>query len=123
MPPTVDLWVCPNCNELQGIEVYREGDQQNLQSFCVKCGISLPLNTIGFIDATLARTLINEVEKLISPDIWGEIRYSWVSHRTVGIIFELPRESVIEYSNMDIVERIEDELGEQMELMITVYFE
>ncbi|MCH8908664.1 MAG: hypothetical protein IH840_16375, partial [Candidatus Heimdallarchaeota archaeon] len=91
MENSVELWVCPYCEVLQGIEITLPPNSTKMQANCLNCGVSLTMEEVHFLDPVLVQQVYSYVmEKLVDLDP-DEIRFSWVSNRTVGLIFELSR--------------------------------
>ncbi len=117
----VDLWVCPNCEVLIGIETRLENDQ--IQSNCLHCGIELPISEVSFLSQDLVKSLNIEVLDLFPPYIHEDIRFSWVSNKTLGLIFSIPHEELMDEIEFDMEEVIEDELAKKYNINVTIYYE
>jgi hypothetical protein len=104
-----------------GVEVHEKEEQ--LFGNCVSCGIQLALDQVEFLSPSLSRLVIKEFEELIPEGIHQEVRYSWVSSKTVGIIFELSREEVADCMDIDLLEQFEDQMNTKYEIFLTVYYE
>ncbi len=121
MGSQIDLWVCPTCDVLQGIEVKKVDG--GLVFNCVNCGVQLQSSQISFLDPILALTVIDYLYEKLPSEIHGDIRFTWLSNKTVGIIFEFSESEVIEIVNFDIKSLIEDEMADDLDLTTTVFFE
>ena len=117
----VDLWVCPRCHILQGIEVWKSDDV--LYARCVNCGVPLEIDEVQYINQELAKKIIEEVELSIPSIFHPDIRYSWVSNKTLGLVFELGLSELREEVDFDIIPFFEDVLASKYSINITVFFE
>ncbi len=117
----VDLWVCPHCDILGGIETRIENG--SIITNCLSCGFNLKFENVNFLTENLVRELNTEILKLFPLNIHEDIRFSWVSNKTLGLIFSIPYQELIEAIEFDISEVIEDELAERYNMNITMYYE
>jgi hypothetical protein len=117
----VDLWVCPNCEVLGGIETRIEKDHIN--SNCLNCGIGIPISEVSFLSQDLVKILNSEILDLFPTFLHDDIRFSWVSNKTLGIIFSVPYNELIDEIDFSIEEVIEEELSDKYQMNITVYYE
>lgn len=117
----VDLWVCPNCEVLMGIETRVE--ENKILSNCLSCGIDIPISEITFLTQNLVKSLNTEILDLFPTYLHEDIRFSWVSNRTLGLIFSIPQNEINEEIDFDIEDIIEDELSKKYKMNITVYYE
>ena len=79
-------------------------------------------NEVAFLDQALVKKVYEKITQILAHVETDEMRFSWVSNRTLGLIFELDRSDVedgLEESLDDLIDRLEDEF----KLLITVYFE
>ncbi|MCE7735307.1 MAG: hypothetical protein GPJ54_10545 [Candidatus Heimdallarchaeota archaeon] len=116
----VDLWVCPHCDILGGIEI--RIDDGNIITNCLSCGFNLKFDEVKFLTESLVRKLNMEILQLFPTEIHEDIRFSWVSNKTLGLIFSIPYLELMEVIAFDISEVIE-ELSEKHDMIITVYYE
>ena len=120
MSSIVDLWVCPNCDILQGIEVGFLDNQLTMN--CVSCGTLLDPKDVQFLDPKLVENVYRKITKILDHVPKDEMRFSWVSNKTLGLIFEIDREDVeaeLEGSMDDLIDQLEDEF----KIALTFYFE
>lgn len=117
----VGVWVCPNCDVLMGIETRVLDDK--ITANCLSCGTSLNFIDVHFLSEPLVRALSNEVLTAFPDHIHEDIRFSWVSNKTLGLIFSIPIEELLEEIDFDIEEEIEDALSEKYDMNVTVYYE
>ncbi|OLS20625.1 MAG: hypothetical protein HeimC2_36280 [Candidatus Heimdallarchaeota archaeon LC_2] len=117
----VDLWVCPNCEVLMGIETRLEKDK--IYSNCLNCGTDLPISEVSFLSQALVKSLNVEVLDLFPTYIHEDIRFSWVSNKTLGLIFSIPQAELIDEIDFDMEEIIEEKLSKKYDMNITIYFE
>ncbi|MHA2504099.1 MAG: hypothetical protein ACXAE3_14665 [Candidatus Kariarchaeaceae archaeon] len=122
MEDNIDIWVCPRCHVLQGIEVSKD-EAGNLLSRCVNCGVPLEIDEVKYINQDKASKIIDLTLEKIPAYLVTDVRFSWLSNRTLGIIFECDQADLIEDTSPEIVDFFEDEIGKEMGLTITVYFE
>ncbi len=112
----VELWVCPACNMLLGIDVIDN------KAYCVSCGMRLNLNDIDFIDNKYVSLVKKRIYEMISEEYHQYLRFRWLSNRTVGIMLDFDEEELMERFP-DLFEKIEDELVDELDLFITLIFE
>ncbi len=117
----VDLWVCPNCKVLMGIETRLENNR--ILSNCLNCGTEIQISEITFLTQELVKSLNTEIFDLFPAYLHDDIRFSWVSNKTLGLIFSIPQNELLEEIDFDIEDIIEDELSKKYKMNITVYFE
>jgi len=117
----IGLWVCPQCHVLQGIEVWREVD--GLRSRCVSCGVPLEPESVKFLNLDLTEQVIDEVFEVIPEFLHDYIRFSWVSNKTVGLVFEFSSHELMMEVDYDPLSYFEDEIGPKLGLTMTVFFE
>ena len=117
----VDLWVCPNCEVLIGIETRLEKD--HIESNCLNCGIELPISEVLFLSQDLIKSINIDVFDLFPTYIHEDIRFSWVSNKTLGLIFSIPKEELLDEIDFDLEEIIEDNLSRKYNMNITISFE
>lgn len=109
MNKEIDLWVCPHCHILQGIET-TIAENNTIICNCLSCGITLPFQEVGFLTENLVRDVINYVKDCLPNDMLTHTRFSWVSNKTIGIILDYAREDLYEagIDPEDFVDGIED---------------
>ena len=118
---SVELWVCPNCEVLMGIETRIEKDA--IISNCLSCGTDIPISEVLFLSQELVRAVNKEVFDLFPTFLHDDIRFSWASNKTLGLIFSIPYNELMEEINFDIEEDIEDKLSRKYDMNITVFYE
>ena len=117
----IALWVCPHCEVLQGIETRVTGDK--IDANCLSCGSHIPIENISFLTIDLVKSLNKEVLDLFPDYFHEDIRFSWVSNKTLGLIFSVPQAELLQDIDFDIEETIEEKLSSKYNMNITVYFE
>lgn len=122
MSKEIELWVCPSCKVLQGIDI-KYNSENELIANCVNCGVQLPVEDVKFVDPVMAKKVINKVEEITPDDFHKFIHYHWVSNKTIGVVLELPRDEIQATLDFDIVEYLEDKLGPELDLTMSVYFD
>ena len=113
----VDLWVCPSCHVLLGIDIDFESN-----AFCVSCGIKLKIDNISFLNLELVNLLQTEIKKLLSEEYHEYSRFRWLSNKTASIMVDFDEGEVIE-NHPELYTEIEDGLAELTDLFITLIFE
>lgn len=113
----VDLWVCPSCNVLLGIEV---NYQQKVN--CVNCGIDLQFGDIKFIDKNLHINIQKRIYQKIDETFHSIIRFRWLSNKTLGIMIEQDEYEFLDF-HPQIYDELEDNLADEFGIVITLIFE
>jgi hypothetical protein len=95
----------------------------NLIGSCVSCGIVLKLEEVTFLDLKVVYHFSSIINELFPEEYHDYIRISWMSQKTVGVIIELSISELDEIFEYDIKSRIEETIGDQLNLNVTTFFE
>ena len=115
------LWVCNECNVLMGIDIRLSSNK--LIGLCISCGVAVELSDVTFLDLDLVHKFSSIINDLFPIEYRDYFRISWMSQKTVGVIIELSLSEVEEIFDYDIKSRIEENIGDQLNLNVTTFFE
>ena len=115
------LWVCNECNVLMGIDIRLSSNK--LIGSCVSCGVVVTLSDVTFLNLDLVHKFSSIINDLFPIEYRDYFRISWMSQKTVGVIIELSLSEVEEFFAYDIKSRIEENIGDQLNLNVTTFFE
>ena len=115
------LWVCNECNVLMGIDIRLSSNK--LIGSCVSCGVVVTLHDVTFLNLDLVHKFSSIINDLFPIEYRDYFRISWMSQKTVGVIIELSLSEVEEIFDYDIKSRIEENIGDQLNLNVTTFFE
>ena len=90
---------------------------------CVSCGVVLQLEEVTFLDLKVVYHFSSIINELFPKEYHDYIRISWMSQKTVGVIIELSISELEEIFDYDIKSRIEETIGDQLNLNVTTFFE
>ena len=117
----VQVWVCPHCDVLQGIDV-EIGEDNNFITNCVNCGVRLQMEEVHFLDPELTRKVMEDISGLLPDDFPGDIIFRWSSNKTIGIVIEGSQEEFAEYADIDTIDILEDDVAPRHGVSVTVFF-
>ena len=115
------LWVCNECNVLMGIDIRLSSNK--LIGSCVSCGVVVTLRDVTFLDLDLVHKFSSIINDLFPIEYHDYFRISWMSQKTVGVIIELSLSEVDEIFDYDLKSTIEENIGDQLNLNVTTFFE
>lgn len=115
------LWVCNECNVLMGVDIRLLNNK--LIGSCVSCGVVITLTDVTFLDLDVVHKFSSMINDLFPIEYRDYFRISWMSQKTVGVIIELSLSEVEEIFDYDIKSRIEENIGDQLNLNVTTFFE
>ena len=121
MSKEIEIWVCPSCDILQGIEVWLENEE--LKSRCVNCGVPLSIDEVHFLNQNLVKQIILDFKNNFPGELFDLVRFHWLSNRTLGIVFEVSREEVSTYINENVAELVDKLFENKYNISVSVYFE
>ena len=90
---------------------------------CVSCGVVITLTDVTFLDLDVVHKFSSMINDLFPIEYRDYFRISWMSQKTVGVIIELSLSEVEEIFDYDIKSRIEENIGDQLNLNVTTFFE